>query len=624
MESILNEQQATLRDYLRIIFRQRSVIITTVLCVVALVFFGLQFKTPEYESKVRMISIAKKYFENTYFKDASDYRSTELTLSQSEMVKSNPVLERAVKRLRLNEQPLDYEKAFATPLKALIVDLKSRALEKKLARYSTKERNEIIFRMRLQDLKKRVKVEQVKETNLFTITAKDFNPETAAKIANAVSRSYCIFDLEQQLAELQQRYGEKHLVIMQLKDNISRMEDNLSGDNVSDSEAIGPASVKIIEQATAPFEPAGLPNSLLMVLALFLSLCLGIVLAFGLESMDSTLKTPDEIKEYLGFSLLGYIPKIRPLPGKLLNLIRFLVQIYINLISLFLILWVFASKLQLERENSVVQFLYQFTASWRNLPLAKTPWIMVNALIILLLAQTFNLIFSKALGLLIKNIALKKLVIGKKRTHSAYLRSYQNLAEQVVVSMKGNEQKSALIVSALPKAGNSLITANLGRYLADNAEHKVLLIDANLRKPALHKIFKLRGYFGLVDVLKGTLNFDESIQRVSEKLAILPCGKALAGEDSLLNFSKVPEIIKEAEKSFEFIFIDCANLRNYKDALVISAYVDTAIVIVNESSERREAVKAALSPLKERKVNFLGAILNNRTFAIPKAIYDRT
>ncbi|MDD4900454.1 MAG: lipopolysaccharide biosynthesis protein, partial [Candidatus Omnitrophica bacterium] len=323
MESITNEQQATLRDYLRIIFRQRHTIFATVFCVMLVVFLGLQFKTPEYESRVRMISIAKKYFENTYFKDSSDYRSTELTMSQSEMVKSNPVLERAVRRLRLNEQPLDYEKSFASPLKAIFIDLKTKGLEKKLARYPAAERDQIIFRMRLQELKKKVKVEQIKDTNLFTITAKDFDPVNAAKIANAVSRSYCIFDLEQQLSELQQRYGEKHLIIMQLKDNINGMLEDLSGDSVSNEEAIGPASVKIVEQALVPFEPAGVPNSLILVLALFLSTCLGTVLAFGLESMDSTIKTPEQIREYLGFSLLGYLPKIETLPVKVLRLLRF-------------------------------------------------------------------------------------------------------------------------------------------------------------------------------------------------------------------------------------------------------------------------------------------------------------
>ncbi|MDD4900451.1 MAG: CpsD/CapB family tyrosine-protein kinase, partial [Candidatus Omnitrophica bacterium] len=261
-----------------------------------------------------------------------------------------------------------------------------------------------------------------------------------------------------------------------------------------------------------------------------------------------------------------------------------------------------------------VKFLYQ----------AVTPWLKFNAGTVLLLLLLIYFLFSKAINFLIKLITMKKLIIRRRQRDSLYLQSYQNLAEQVLVTMKGNEQRSALIVSTLPKEGNSLITANLGFYLAERIGHKVLLIDANTRKPRLHKIFKLKGYFGLVDILKGTLSLSEAVQNLSDKFSVLPCGKTQAGESALLNLAKIQEVVKEAEKSYEFIFIDCANLRNYKDSLVLSSYVDTVITVVNEGQERREAIKAALAPLKERKVNFLGAILNNRTFAIPKVIYERT
>jgi capsular exopolysaccharide synthesis family protein len=128
-------------------------------------------------------------------------------------------------------------------------------------------------------------------------------------IANAVSRSYVIFDLEQQVVELETLYGEKYKDVLVLKDTIATLEKQLSGLPLPTIEAIGPASVKIIEQAQAPFEPAGIRKSLTLVLAFFMSIFLGIMLAFGSEYIDPTFKYPQEVETFLELPLLGTIPK---------------------------------------------------------------------------------------------------------------------------------------------------------------------------------------------------------------------------------------------------------------------------------------------------------------------------
>ena len=105
-----------------------------------------------------------------------------------------------------------------------------------------------------------------------------YNPVAAAALANILSRSYTIFDLEQQLAEMQIKYGDKNLAVTQLRDSIDKMTRNLTGQPLPDVEAIGPASVKIIEQAQPPMKPAGIPKILVFILALFMSLFLGVII----------------------------------------------------------------------------------------------------------------------------------------------------------------------------------------------------------------------------------------------------------------------------------------------------------------------------------------------------------
>lgn len=311
----------TLRDYLRIIFRHKAVIITTFVAIMVSVVIGMELKTPIYTAQVKMLISAEKLIESPYYKVLGGYQQTEISLTQSEIVNSNPVIERAVKALMLDQRPFDYEKNYCSPLKAYLidlwhtmskpaVDLISSGLKASNSNTTLPENEQSYpFRFAVESLKAKISVDPIRDTNLFTITASDFNPRTAAMIANVVSRSYIIFDLEQQLAELQLQYGEKHPTVAQLKDNISKMIKNLTGETLSNIEAIGPASVKIVEQAQVPLQPTGTNKRITLLIAFFMSPFLGIMIAFGFEYLDHTFKSPQDVETFLNLPLLALSPK---------------------------------------------------------------------------------------------------------------------------------------------------------------------------------------------------------------------------------------------------------------------------------------------------------------------------
>jgi Mrp family chromosome partitioning ATPase len=83
------------------------------------------------------------------------------------------------------------------------------------------------------------------------------------------------------------------------------------------------------------------------------------------------------------------------------------------------------------------------------------------------------------------------------------------------------------------------------------------------------------------------------------------------------------DIVKRAKEEYDVVLIDCADLRSFRDPVVVSSYVDGVVIVVNEGKTRRHVVKTAIAPLIEKKVSILGVILNNRTFAIPRMIYER-
>ena len=530
METEQNYPETTFRDYLRVLFRQKAVIFAAVITVLGTVYIGLKLKTNMYEAQVKVLISASKMVESPFYRDLLGLQNVQMALTQSEVVKSSPVIDRAVRVLGLAQKPLDYERRFCSPLKALIVDFKVKNLNKKLEQLKPEQKQAYFYRMAIEDLRANIKVEPVRDTNVFTISAKDYSPVGAAIIANVVSRSYVIFDLEQQLAELQMKYGEKHLMVTQLKDNIGQMTKRLTGEPIPDMEAIGPASVKIIEQANVPIEPVGPKKLLIGILALFMSMFLGVMLAFAFEYMDQTFKSPQDVERYLNLPFLGSIPK----------------------------------KRLIERA-------------------------------------------------LIKN--------GKRMTR--YVKFYQTLAEQMYLILKDKKLKSVLITATVKREGATTIIANLGMYLANKLGHKVLLIDANLRKPGLHSVFKASESVGLANTLEGQVPFEAAVKGLSSNLYLLPAGKTQLNPITLLDSSKMTEVLKAAAHKYEIILVDCADLRDYKDAVVISLLVDGVAFIVSEGKIRRQVVQASVAPLRDKKVNVLGAILSNRTFAIPSFVYDR-
>lgn len=313
------------RDYIRVIFRQKTIIIATVIIILICVFTGLQLKTPVYYAYVKMLITAEKQITAPYYRDLGGYNNeSQISFTQSEIVISTPVLERAVRSLNLHERPVDYEKHFCTTFKLYFMSLKEVFLQKvfvplkeltdlRKQPIQEKIRNEYeeAYRIRtaIDGLRGSISVEPIKDTDLFLISVADFDPEAAAAIANVVSRSYVIFDLEQQLAELELKYGEKHQVVMQLKDSIDKMTKNLTGVSLPSLEAIGPASTKIIEQAQVPFFPVQTSKRFAMILAFFMSLFFGVILAYGFEYIDPTLKSPQDIEMFLNLPYLGFIPK---------------------------------------------------------------------------------------------------------------------------------------------------------------------------------------------------------------------------------------------------------------------------------------------------------------------------
>jgi len=520
----------TLRDYLRVLFRHKIVIVITIITVCTTVFIGLKLKTNIYQSRVKMLIIADKQVEATYYSEMIyGARNVQQAVTQSEIVKSGPVLGRVVRSLDLHKRPIDDEKEFSSPLKERFIDKRVKALNEKLEGFDIEQKEDFLFRRAVTSLKKKIEVKPIPSTNMFTITVKDYDPDMAAVIANVVSRSYVIFDLEQQLAELKLKYGEKHPTVNLIEDSIAQLNRTLGGQLIDDIEAIGPASVKIMEQASVAIEPTGTSKTRTFLLALVMSIFLSVMIAFVFEYTDQTFKTPQDIKRFLNIPFIGSIMRFR-----------------------------FGNN-RLIKDTSKM---------------------------------------------------------------SKYFQSYRGLSDQICLLFKGENLNSLLITSALADEGSPKVVANAGYYLAKKLQHRVLIIDANLRDSSMSRLLHHMDTLGLAAYLEGETDINEIIQKGKDgDPDVITAGFTQKNPVTLLESQRMSNLIKTATQEYKIVLIDCANVRDYKDATVLSSLVDGTALTINEGQTRRQVVQNACEQLRENKANIKGVILNNRTFPIPSVIY---
>lgn len=532
MKSNVNE--VTIRDYLRAIFNHKILFIVIPFLIIIPTYIALEMRTPVYSASVTMFVKAQKQIESDYYQGV---KPLDITSEHIELVNSNAVISRVVKALKLYDIPVDDELKYATPLRRAYIKYKMKTREQLGGllpeQLAPEQRKQYEFLSAVARLKSRVSAMPVRESGMYILTVTDFNSARATKIANAVSRSYVIFDLEQQIAELKMKYGEKYSTVLQLQNYIMEFEKTLHGEILPDIDAMGPASVKIIQQAQYGQLEPGAPKLILLIFAFITSVFVSIAFTYIFEYLDNTFKSPLEVVRFLGIPVLGTIPMKRP-----------------------------------------------------------------------------------------KNELLKDIV---KSDSGNYVRSYHELSEQIYLGGREKKLKSLLIVDAEGLKATATIVSNLATDLAGNQQCKVLLIDTNLRAASISDIFDISNNPGLGDVLKEKIPFEGAVKELESNLYVLPSGNSIDNPVPFLESSKMSELLVNAGEQFDMTLVYCADLKNYKDALVLSSFMDGVVLVVNENKTHRMAFKSAITPLLEKEnVNVAGIILNNRTYVIPNIIYKIT
>jgi receptor protein-tyrosine kinase len=173
-----------------------------------------------------------------------------------------------------------------------------------------------------------------------------------------------------------------------------------------------------------------------------------------------------------------------------------------------------------------------------------------------------------------------------------------------------------VVTSNEPMEGKTTVVTNLGVTLAET-HRRVLLIDADLRRPKLHDVFDLCNDWGLSDLLSRPDALDstpvESLARPTAvpNLFVLPSGPGAAGISSLLHSSNLSRLLRHLRTEFDLILIDTAPLTLYSDSRVLGRQSDGVVLVVRANRTSRDDLRNAHQRLVQDGIPVLGTILND-------------
>jgi len=311
------------------------------------------------------------------------------------------------------------------------------------------------------------------------------------------------------------------------------------------------SNISVVDAAITPKRPIS-PNKMRSLLMAFvLGLFGGVGLCFLLDYLDNTIKSPDDVKNLTGIPSLGVIPYLSP-DG------------------------VFRDKSQYFSK-------YKDFYSYGN----DSP--------------------GDELDLeAIKNIEL----INHHHPKFFISEDYRTIRTSILLSNADSTPQTMLFTSALPMEGKTTTTTNVAVSFAQLAE-KVLIIDSDLRKPRLHRIFNVDNIGGLSSYLIGKIQLTDAIKMSSiQNIWILPSGPIPPNPAEIINSTRMKDLLNDAKHDFDIIILDSPPILAAIDTVVLSAFMDAVVLVVRAGKTTNNAFLRANEELKKARSNLIGVVIN--------------
>jgi len=209
-----------------------------------------------------------------------------------------------------------------------------------------------------------------------------------------------------------------------------------------------------------------------------------------------------------------------------------------------------------------------------------------------------------------KNSKMRHL-ITKMNPRSPISEQYRTVRTNLEFSSADNELKSILVTSSGPAEGKSSSVSNLAVVYAQQGK-KVLLVDADMRKPTAHYTFRLDNLTGLSNILVGETPLQEAVSFTDvENLDVIACGPIPPNPSELLGSKRMGQFMKEAKMSYDVILFDTPPVLAVPDAQILANICDGSLLVVRSKQTEYESAEKAIGVLQSQTAKFLGTILND-------------
>ncbi|NLJ18986.1 MAG: CpsD/CapB family tyrosine-protein kinase [Globicatella sulfidifaciens] len=205
----------------------------------------------------------------------------------------------------------------------------------------------------------------------------------------------------------------------------------------------------------------------------------------------------------------------------------------------------------------------------------------------------------------------KDTIITHNNPKSPVSEAYRVLRTNIQFSSVDKPLKTIVVTSAGPMEGKTTTITNLAVIFAQ-AGSKVLLIDTDLRKPMLHKVFLLLNERGLTNLLTSNKDTMTFIQHdVVKNLDVLTSGRIPPNPSELLSSNAMKNFIENVKTKYDIVLMDSPPVGSVTDATIISTYADGTILVVKSGRTEVDEVKRAQEILKNVNANIIGVVLNH-------------
>jgi exopolysaccharide transport family protein len=213
-------------------------------------------------------------------------------------------------------------------------------------------------------------------------------------------------------------------------------------------------------------------------------------------------------------------------------------------------------------------------------------------------------------------------LVTQVRPQSQMAESYRALRTSLLLSNLGAPPKVIMITSALPQEGKTTTSINCAVVLAQKGV-RVLLIDADLRRPSIHKTLGMGPRSGLSNVLTGSANLQQTITRspILPNLSILPAGTPPPNPAELLASPNMRQVLEELRGQYDHIVVDTPPTLSVTDAVVLSPRADAIVLVIRSGQTTKQALRRSRDILMQVNAKVSGVLLNAVDLSSPDYYY---